>query len=150
MLWGLTYEPGEYEVDEKTGRKLLHNFPNVCSEVDLPRADGVGGYVTADYELFEPGGEAVVPKLAELDASVVYEEGDDPVVTKIMVKELDKDSPNLLALADLLDHGITDKAYKLAQELHAEGRLTVPLSKIVGTGKGGKILVRDVQKVASQ
>lgn len=34
---GLTYQPGEYEVDEETAAKLFEKFPNVCAEWTAPK-----------------------------------------------------------------------------------------------------------------
>lgn len=63
---GFTYEPGEHEVDERTGNKLLHNYPNFCFE-PAPDADAI----TVAGTVPEQADEAIVVEMENMPADAV-------------------------------------------------------------------------------
>lgn len=147
---GLTYRPGEHEVDERTGRKLLHNFPNVCiARVPDERA-------AAEHE---------VATEAEYTVTISVPVDDESLAHKVVVEnyEYGIDDEQLDAveqsddLADEPEHdSILNTEYYQPETLatpSAKGladELGIDLSQIVGTGKDGKIMVSDVRKAAKK
>lgn len=135
-LDGRSYPPGEHTVDEKTGRKLLHNFPRVCFEPS--------GVVIADAVELE-GNQTAGGVVPTVDVDAILKHSEPIISTTVMVKDglavrTIQEAEKQRQKADVAS--ATDSAVALADELG------VDLTQVIGTGKDGKILVKDVRAAA--
>ena len=171
MLEGFTYEPGEHEVSEYIGGRLLHNFPNVCSEVKVKLLSFTETYEiksklaaqmpaeTEKARRSKPGRRPVdvdgyVTEATEVEpvidgSGTAWVDSDLPPVESIGPEEgeptswAERDKP-LSDLPPVVVDGVDATASAKSEAL----KLKVDLSTVTGTGKSGKILVRDVREAA--